>query len=298
VGEALETFVAAGETYDDRRVREHPSPTDREYYEYMDSIGCGLPRTVLGERSAELRMGLTFYGPIRDGDHETEHRFLRGLAPHMGRAAHLTLRTADASDKASFGEQLFEMSSAMLLLNGQGRVQRMNSRAEAVLALNDGLVLAQQHLRAASSSVDARLQREIGAALDPRRAALTDGFALVSRPSRQPVWAVSAVRLPASQRLGLPPRPQVLVTIVGTVPCVSPARLRQGFDLSQAEAEIAAALAGGMTLDQIAAGRRASLETVRGQLKSIFAKLEVSTQAQLVGRIAAAAEVVRAPSKG
>jgi DNA-binding CsgD family transcriptional regulator len=70
------------------------------------------------------------------------------------------------------------------------------------------------------------------------------------------------------------------------VPRVSPARLRRGFGLSQAEAEVAAALAQGHHLDEIAASRHASLETVRAQLKSVFAKLEVSTQAQLVSRVA------------
>jgi DNA-binding CsgD family transcriptional regulator len=288
--------AGAGEVVDDLALRKMPNARDREYYEWADAYGYDSARILLAEHNSDMRVGFCLYGPIREEARETEHRLLHALGPHVRRAAHLTLRMTEVKEQAEFGEDLFEMSSAMLLVDESGRVRRMNARAEAALAQSDGLLLVQGHLQAAKASEDAGLRREIAAALRLGAAPLAEGFALVTRPSGQPAWAVSAVPLPRRLRQGLsrvPPR--ALVSLAETMPRVSPGRLRRGFGLSQAEAEIAAALAGGMQLNEIAERRGASVETVRSQLKSLFAKLEVSTQAQLVGRIAAVAGVVSSP---
>ena len=57
--------------------------------------------------------------------------------------------------------------------------------------------------------------------------------------------------------------------------------VRQSGGLTQAEAEIAALVAGGQTAAKIASFRRVSLHTVRSQIKSIYFKTDVSSQAQL-----------------
>lgn len=281
---------AAGEVYDDHHVRAAPTPAEREYYAFMDAVGCGLARTMLAERNGTLRMGLNFYGPSGEGTRPEERRLLHALAPHVRRACHLTLRVADLAEQAAFGLDLFERFSAMALLDSHGRVRRINARAAGIVAQGDGLRLVRGFLHAESPAEDARLQREIGAALGPKGADAPspEGFALLSRPSGRPAWAVSAIPLSRRLRRGRPVPARALVTIAETVPRVDPARLRRGFGLSAAEAGIAVALAEGKRPEEIAAARGASVATVRAQLKSIFAKLDVSTQAQLVGRVAAA----------
>ncbi|WP_052757572.1 helix-turn-helix transcriptional regulator [Sphingobium chungbukense] len=62
----------------------------------------------------------------------------------------------------------------------------------------------------------------------------------------------------------------------------APAILRTAFGLSTAEIDVALALARGETRDEIAAARRTSVQTVRAQLKSIFAKLSVTREIELV----------------
>ena len=64
--------------------------------------------------------------------------------------------------------------------------------------------------------------------------------------------------------------------------------LQELFHLTRAEAEIALAIARGATAAEIALDRGASINTVRGQIKSVFAKLGCSSQAavaELVKRI-------------
>jgi DNA-binding CsgD family transcriptional regulator len=63
---------------------------------------------------------------------------------------------------------------------------------------------------------------------------------------------------------------------------VDPADLRQLYDLTAAEAELAASLARGLSLEEAAARRGISYETARTQLKSLFQKTGCRKQSQLV----------------
>jgi len=67
------------------------------------------------------------------------------------------------------------------------------------------------------------------------------------------------------------------------------ASLIQGlFDLTPAEARVAAALIEGRTIAEMAARNGVGLETVRTQVKSILAKTGVSRQAEFVARFRSA----------
>ena len=279
-----------GDIFDDRPARASKRDRIRDYYDVLDRYGYGHARILVVERSPELAVRMNFYRPIHDDSRPDEEQVLRVIWPHLRRASHMTLRVAEVAGRADLGDALWELSTAMLHLDGSGRVLRMNSRAEAVLALSDGLSFVAGQVHAAQRADDLKLAREIRTALARGEASgpAPDGFALVRRPSKRPAWAVSVVPLPAQLRGGRTKSPpQALMTVVETVPRASPEWLRRGFGLSAAEAEIAAALAGGQHIDAIADARGASLATVRGQLKGVFAKLEVSCQAELVGRISA-----------
>lgn len=65
--------------------------------------------------------------------------------------------------------------------------------------------------------------------------------------------------------------------------------MRTAFGLSAAEAEVALTLAKGVPLTQIAAARGATVTTVQNQLKSVFAKARVNSQAALVRLVLRAA---------
>lgn len=68
-------------------------------------------------------------------------------------------------------------------------------------------------------------------------------------------------------------------------------RLRRLFGLSEAEAQVAVQLACGASLENIAAARGVSVDTVRAQVRSVFHKTGLHRQGELicvVGRLAAA----------
>ena len=58
--------------------------------------------------------------------------------------------------------------------------------------------------------------------------------------------------------------------------------LRSVFDLTQAEVDVTRALTEGQSMAQIAEGRGRSIETIRAQAKSVMAKTETRSQAELV----------------
>ena len=62
--------------------------------------------------------------------------------------------------------------------------------------------------------------------------------------------------------------------------------LTRAFGLTPAEAQVAARMANGQPRETIAAERGASLQTVRSQIKSIFAKLNVTRERELVALLA------------
>ncbi|QZN98656.1 helix-turn-helix transcriptional regulator [Chenggangzhangella methanolivorans] len=62
-----------------------------------------------------------------------------------------------------------------------------------------------------------------------------------------------------------------------------PASLLGGlFDLTAAEAKVAAALIEGLTLQEIAARHSLSVSTIRNQVAAVFAKTGVSRQSEFV----------------
>src|SRR5690606_25293921 len=63
---------------------------------------------------------------------------------------------------------------------------------------------------------------------------------------------------------------------------IDPAVIGEVFQLTRAEAEVATGLAEGLSLEEIAAARGVTLETVRAQIRSIYGKADVRSRADLV----------------
>lgn len=70
-------------------------------------------------------------------------------------------------------------------------------------------------------------------------------------------------------------------------PAPSARLLQQAYDLTPAEAGLAARLAAGSSLQEAAEALGIGANTAKTQLKAVFAKLEVDRQAALVQRILA-----------
>jgi len=85
------------------------------------------------------------------------------------------------------------------------------------------------------------------------------------------------------------PAGQLLVLVVRHPSTRDPLadRLRVTFDLTPAEASVALALCTGKSPDEIAENRGVKIDTVRTQLRTLFSKLRVKRQAELVSLLLA-----------
>jgi DNA-binding CsgD family transcriptional regulator len=69
--------------------------------------------------------------------------------------------------------------------------------------------------------------------------------------------------------------------------------LQNTFGLTEAEARVAAALARGQNIEQIAAEFQLSPETIRTHLKKVFAKTDTSRQGELIRLLLASWNTIR-----
>jgi|GEM_PF-5775538 len=282
--------LAVGAVYDDRAARSAGTSRSREYYNFMDRYELGLARIALAEKRPDLTIGMNFYNRAADGFSDTGAQVLQQLAPHFRRACNMTQALADVTDRAALGDAWFQSRTASMTLDAQGNVLRMNSAAQRICSLCDGISTSRGRLVAASRADCARLDAEIARALG-KSAGKSSGsgdFLLIARPSGLPAFAVSVV--PIGQAGS---RERAIVTIAPTVPELSSGTLQRAFGLTPSEASIAVSLCKGRSPEEIALDRGVSLHTIRSQIKTIHTRLDVRSQTELVSRLTAASLGVR-----
>ncbi len=220
---------------------------------------------------------------------EAEIRTMRALLPHIRHAVIVSERLADARrDADDLRSALDVLDLGMIVVDGRGRVQLANVRARELFAsgalvLRDG-VLDTGH-RGSRSALGELLTAVLSSPPDlkagRRSVALRD-------PTTGATLGVTAVRLPrqserAASIVDDGGRALLLIT--------APRSPRSGDEIegllgvTPAEADLAMALASGVTLAEHAARRGVSVHTVRTHLARLKDKLGVRTQAQTAGRI-------------
>ena len=178
--------------------------------------------------------------------------------PKMPTSSELTARSTGANSPAQ---------DRTFIVTVDGLAAPMGRRQGSACATPIGRLLGLRDTLVAGR-LEPAIQRAIGegrTGVVLWRRAVEGAALLVVRPARAPGAAV--VRLD-------PLAPD-------TMPLEAPI-LTQLFGLSRSESEIAAALAGDLSLAEIAAARSVELETVRGQVKALLRKMEFNSQKQLI----------------
>jgi DNA-binding CsgD family transcriptional regulator len=179
-------------------------------------------------------------------------------------------RTSGATDA------LDAVGHAVFALRTSGHLVHCNRSADLFLQKKDALVVRGGRLEARLPKDDALLTAAIGkaaGAIEPVASALfvhgSDGRAYE--------LSIAAVSSNLQQRQ---------VVIVLTDPdardLTLQGRLRVLYGLTPAEADIAIRLSEGASIEQLSDERSVSITTLRGQVKTAFAKLDCSRQSQLV----------------
>ncbi|MGE3959681.1 MAG: helix-turn-helix transcriptional regulator [Vicinamibacterales bacterium] len=223
---------------------------------------------------------------------------LRTIRPHLIRALRLHDALADARvDRQISLEALDVLPVGVLVLTATGQVVHANREARTILKQRDGLWSDPAGLRGATPVETAALRRICGSvAPTPDSPESGGGVLTLPRPSG---------RRPLQLRVGPVGRNQAISKHAGRVHAIvfvtDPERtpapdvevLQAAFDLTQAEARVAAALVGGDELAAIADTLGYTKATVQWYSKQVLAKTGARNRTDLVRLLLASIAVCR-----
>lgn len=270
------------------------------YREYLTQVNMGGFCTGVvfnGMKPGFVDTSCSFHRTL-DSVPFTEHdkKIHSHTITHLSRALGTMFRLRDAELRlAASMAALDRVSAGVLLFGERGNVVFANSAALAMLGPKDGLGLrAGEPLRdgvgwlvAEGPDEQVRLTRAVQEAIAMQPMVDThflSGNAFRRRDGGNPL-VLQLSSLAAENEFSRGEREAWAIGFLselGAAPRLDQATLKQVFGLTAAEGALAQALIGGDSLEQVAEGLGVSLNTVKTQLKSVFAKTDTQRQAQLV----------------
>jgi len=174
---------------------------------------------------------------------------------------------------------------ALIMVDRSGRIIAMSKRAGTLLAGCDGLCVEDMTLKASTALSQGALEQALSAALDPSLQDVRNTGIAIPRPSGSRPYALVVSPLPRQ------PSPLWPMSAVALVRIIDPDEtsnsdesvLRQLYGLTRAETKIVQALLSGEgNIRSIAENIGVAYATARVQLASIFDKMRVNSQTELV----------------
>ena len=212
------------------------------------------------------------------------HRFA-ALMPHLGQAmrTHRALRRAHGVAQ-SFQAALDRLERGVALIDGELRIVHANPAMESIFEHRRGMARHFGRFRLTAQGAQRVLEGAARRLIDPR-----GGYrgTTVEAPGPDGQLSYTLTLAPAlgDATTGLAPAARILILVTDerrTVLEAPTGWLERAFDLTPAEARIAALAARAMRPAEIAEALGVSENTVKSQLKSVYAKLGVRSLAELV----------------
>ena len=230
---------------------------------------------------------------------EAEKQRLATLLPHLYRALKLKQDYNNTDHLRGQAQAIIEQfPMGVLLVDIDGKVISANQRALNAIADSSSLCLEDNRLCATAKEPNQQLAQQIKkaatASLDVADACVSslkiDGeedegaLSLLITPDPYPSTQFDRQAENCAA---------IFIGSASTERHISPTALQTLFGLSQAEARLASLLASGVSLSQAAEQSYISKNTAKVQLKSIFTKLGVSRQAELIKVILTSPAVIK-----
>ncbi len=257
-----------------------------DYLKWQDSIACMsyFQTAVMPIAQSSFRVSICFHktrqlGPVTPD----QNRALRRIAPQLEHVFELAFRHNELIQQAFWDGILIGRSNQIaFLLDERGKVIRHTDAAQSLIARRDGIDIVRGNLSSFIPAEAVVLQDTIARAI--RLVAPVAGSMRISRRSgKLPLIAV-CYPLQRSSRMMAPLEAAALMTMVdphatGRSPLE---HYRAAFGLTVREAEFAAAMLAGHSVESAAALLAISQPTARSHLQQLFRKTGVDRQAALI----------------
>jgi DNA-binding CsgD family transcriptional regulator len=236
-------------------------------------------------RTSEVELAWSLQRTSPQGHAQAEDiRLFELLKPHLVRSLNLAEQLGLLRAFRRFGAAVLDtLPQPLFALDVNGRILLANAKAEAFLNAADGLRAEGGSLVCMRTAEQARLDRLIEEA-GLVAVAATTGWTRISRGDGGPPYAVFVAPFRAADEELLASSARVLVIIHDPAERRSAdLRMLMGlYGLTEAEARLASALSGGHNLESAARALGIRMTTVRSELKSVFRKVGVNRQQDLV----------------
>ena len=246
-----------------------------EYVRWQeDLIGTVHWRVFYTQPVDDLSFAVSLHPPASDGPAPAETGKLHKLLfEHIERALRLAARPPD----------LAAATEAVIVLDTVGKVLTMSPRAEEIVCRGDGFKLDRRRLSANSQPVTARPHSAIVSAIKSTSLGGAGGGVRVPRSVGDGHWLALVSPCPRFLQ-HLPVRtPAAILRILETASKAELSAAHAGiFGLSPREADVAAALLAGHSLESLCNALGISRNTVKVHLQSIFRKTGTNRQSELV----------------
>lgn len=248
---------------------------------------------LVARQTRRSLVGMVAQRPERSGMFgAAELQLLRDIGAHLDHAVRLASRHAQTTLVGALrGQALDSLAIGVVLLDPSGEVVELNRRARAILARQDGLVLAQRRLSAVAPQDRTLLQRLLAEALEHRADGVPrpGGTLRIERDGGRSDYLVAVLpaRVGDLDLAGPALGAMVLIRDPDAGPMLSIDALRAAYGLTAAEARLAACLARRPGLVAAAKELGIAHETARQHLKRILLKTGCTGQPELVAMLAA-----------
>ncbi len=259
----------------------------RFYRDYLAPYGIGdiLGVDLMAGSGFQMRLRLCRQDSDRDFDEE-EQEWLGHFVPHLRAALDLYERfQTQIGEDDVYDNAIEQLSVGTILLDRGGNVVRCNRIARTVLDEGDTIRLVGNRLAFSNPSIDRKFRKNVADQRESGTWALK--FMRVEQHSgrRDIGIAIRPLALARSSDMGAAPTTAIFLTDPQRQAALTGKAVAGIFGLTPMEGEIAACLSNGLCLSQTADILGIAQNTVRVHLRSIFDKLRVSRQSQLVQRV-------------
>ena len=298
--------IPAGGVIIGASVVDHERMRRTEFYAVMGRR-YDTTRCVFGvlEASPHRTAVLTVNRGDRDDEfHSRDARLVSVLIPHVRRALAMHRRlVALDGDRASSLDGLERLHRGLILVDDRGRAIFVNRCAARILQPCDGLTLDKGVLVAAAPEAARRLVSALSAAIDISKGAahsMPNGDIAIPRSAGRPLLAsVSPIgRLNPYGELASRAAAAIVLVTPDVIVRPQTDRLRDLFSLTAAEARVAASLAAGARVADIAGELGVASATIRSQIKRILDKAGTRSQSSFIRLVSTDAMRAAVPQVG